>query len=81
MKLNTPIDLGRMIRDERKSRQWTQAILAEKVGLLQKDISRIENDTAKVDLHTLLGVCAALDIQLSAIRSNSGNAPSSTLGF
>ena len=81
MKLNTPIDLGHMIRDERKSRQWTQAILAEKAGLLQKDISRIENDTAKVNLHTLLGVCAVLEIQLSAIRGNSGNAPSTTLGF
>ncbi|MCY7297196.1 helix-turn-helix domain-containing protein [Alteromonas sp. a30] len=81
MKLNTPIDLGRVIRDERKNRQWTQAVLAEKAGLLQKDISRIENDTAKVNLQTLLGICAVLEIQLSALRNDSGNVPSTTLGF
>ena len=81
MKLNTPIDLGRIIRDERKNRQWTQAALAEKSGLLQKDISRIENDTAKVNLQTLLGVCAVLEIQLSANQVNSTKVSSTTLGF
>lgn len=81
MKLNTPIDLGRMIRDERKRRQWTQAVLAEKVGLLQKDISRIENDTAKVNLHSLLGVCAVLEIQLAAIRGDLSKASSTALDF
>lgn len=81
MKLNTPIDLGRIIRDERKHRQWTQAVLAEKVGLLQKDISRIENDTAKVNLQTLLGICAVLNIRLAATRSSSDSSPSTPLGF
>lgn len=86
MKLNSPLDLGRIIRDERKKRQWTQTVLANKTGLLQKDISRIENDTAKINLHTLLAICAALEIQLCVNQNDSTKAPISaipptTLGF
>ncbi len=81
MRLNTPIDLGRMIRDERKKKGWTQTELADKAGLLQKDISRIENHTAKVNLFVLLGICAVLNIQLLAERVESFDSSNSDLGF
>ena len=70
MKINTPNDIGYLIRDARKAHTWTQAQLAKKLGLFQKDISRIETDPSKVSLVTLLNVCAALNIKVLAERSH-----------
>lgn len=81
MKLNTPIDLGRLIRDERKQRGWTQTVLADKTNLLQKDISRIENNTDKINITVLMRLCAALDIQLFAHRRGTYQIAENTLGF
>jgi len=67
MKINLPGDLGRTIRDTRKANSWTQSDLADKVGLLQKDISRIENETGKVSLQKIMVVCAALSIHIDAL--------------
>ena len=68
MKINTPNDLSYMIRDARKDLKLTQAQLAKKLGLFQKDISRIETDPSKVSLVSLLNVCAALNIKVLAER-------------
>ncbi|MEP7705344.1 helix-turn-helix domain-containing protein [Paraglaciecola sp. 25GB23A] len=70
MKVNTPADISPIIRDARKAKGWTQAKLAKNVGLFQKDISRIETTPDKVSLITLLSVCSALDIKLSATANN-----------
>ena len=81
MKINLSADLGRVIRDTRKAYNWTQSDLAGKVGLFQKDISRIENDTAKVQLQKILVVCAALTIQIDASLSNKSLEQSQTVDF
>lgn len=70
MKINTPADISSVIRDARKEKGWTQLELAKKVGLFQKDISRIETAPDKVSLVTLLNVCSALSIKLSANAQN-----------
>ena len=70
MKVNTPADISPVIRDARKAKGWTQAELAKNIGLFQKDISRIETTPDKVSLITLLNVCSALDIKLSATANN-----------
>jgi len=71
VKINTPSDLGPLIPDARKATGWTQLELAKKVGLFQKDISRIETTPDKVSLVTLLNVCSALNIKISATQQNS----------
>ena len=39
VKVNTAKDLSAVIRDSRKSRGWTQANLAKRIGVYQGDIS------------------------------------------
>jgi len=65
MKINTSKDLGAIIRDERKSRKWTQAELAERIGVFQKDISKYETRPEKITMEVLIKLCAALNLTIS----------------
>ena len=71
MKINTPKDLSAVIRDSRKSKGWTQANLAKRIGVYQRDISNYETKPEKVSVEILIKLCAALDLEL-----NIGNQPS-----
>jgi HTH-type transcriptional regulator/antitoxin HipB len=75
VKINTPADISSVIPDARKEMGWTQVDLAKKVGLFQKDISRIETAADKVSLVTLLNVCSALSIKLSVNAQNTDDLP------
>ena len=70
MKINTPTDLGAVIKDSRKSKGWTQAALAKRIGVYQRDISNYETKPEKVSVDMLIKLCAALDLEL-----NIGNSP------
>lgn len=61
--------LGRMIRDTRIKKGWTQADLGRQVHMLQKDISLLEHDPGSAKLSRLLAVCAALELKLMAEES------------
>lgn len=65
MKINTPKDLGAIIKDSRKSCDWTQAKLAERIGVFQKDISNWETKPEKITIDMLIKVCAALDLDFN----------------
>ena len=65
MKVNTPKDLGAIIKDSRKSRNWTQAKLAERIGVFQKDISNCETKPEKITIDMLIKLCATLDLDLN----------------
>lgn len=64
MYINLAKDIGAIIRDSRKSKQWNQTELARKVGVTQRMISVIESNPAKIDLGIILQVCAVLDLKL-----------------
>lgn len=64
MYINLAKDIGVIIRDSRKSKQWNQTELANKLGLTQRSISVMENDPAKIDFGIILQVCAALGLKL-----------------
>lgn len=70
MKINTPTDLSAVIKDSRKSRGWTQANLAKRIGVYQRDISNCETKPEKVSVEMLIKLCAALDLEF-----NIGNQP------
>lgn len=70
MKINTPTDLSAVIKDSRKSRGWTQANLAKRIGVYQRDISNCETKPEKVSVEMLIKLCAALDLEF-----NIGNLP------
>jgi transcriptional regulator with XRE-family HTH domain len=65
MKINTPRDLSAAIKDSRKSKGWTQADLAKRVGVYQRDISNCETKPEKVSVEMLIKLCAALELELN----------------
>ncbi|RUO31088.1 helix-turn-helix domain-containing protein [Aliidiomarina soli] len=65
MRLNTPQDIGAMLRDARKAKSWTQAELASRLGMYQKDVSKAETQPEKLNVAVLLSICAMLDVRLS----------------
>jgi DNA-binding XRE family transcriptional regulator len=60
--------IGRLIKEKRLGKGYTQKELAEKVGLKQPDISRIEKGMANITLETLFKLCKVLDIKEIPIR-------------
>lgn len=56
------IFVGTKIRQMRKERNFTQAILAQKIGVQQSDLCRMENGEYKVSLDTLFKVLAVFGI-------------------
>lgn len=68
----TPKQIGAAIRRQRKLMKLSQAQLGEKCGLRQETISLLETGNPAARLETLLGVLAALDLELRmAPRSKS----------
>lgn len=59
--------IGSRIREIRKSRQWTQALLAERSGVEPSNISHIERAATKVSLPTLVSIANALDVSLDEL--------------
>ena len=63
--MNRPAQLelvGRKIRQLRRQRRLTQVELAEKIGIHQSDLSRMEQGEYKVGLDTLLKILQCFDL-------------------
>jgi transcriptional regulator with XRE-family HTH domain len=56
--------VGRKIRQLRRQRKLTQVELAEKIGIHQSDLSRMEQGEYKVGLDTLLKILATFDLSI-----------------
>jgi len=59
-----PKDIGNELRRVRKEAKLSQRELAERVGLWQETISKIENGASATKLGTIFDICAALDLEL-----------------
>lgn len=67
MPANKPAQLelvGRKIRQLRRQRKLTQVELAEKIGIHQSDLSRMEQGEYKVGLDTLLRILQTFDLSI-----------------
>ncbi len=65
--MNRPAQLelvGRKIRQLRRQRKLTQVELAEKIGVHQSDLSRMEQGEYKVGLDTLLRILGTFDLSI-----------------
>ena len=65
--MNRPAQLelvGRKIRQLRRQRKLTQVELAEKIGIHQSDLSRMEQGEYKVGLDTLLKILQCFDLTI-----------------
>ena len=56
--------VGRKLRQLRRQRKLTQVELAEKIGVHQSDLSRMEQGEYKVGLDTLLKILATFDLSI-----------------
>ena len=56
------VSLGQRIRKKRQTLHWTQAQLAQAVGLSVSFLGHIERGSRKASLETLVSICNVLDI-------------------
>lgn len=62
--------------EARKIRGLTQRQLAEKVGIKQPQLARIESGKQSPTIRTLVGICEALDYSLEIVVVRDENEPS-----
>ena len=72
-KARNPIQIGAIIREERRARGLTQAQLGELIGRRQATISKLEKGDAGVQLNTLFDVLAALNLELLVALRSAGS--------
>lgn len=65
--------VGSRIRALRKGRNLTQTELSEKIGILQSDLSRMEQGEYKVGLDTLFKILAVFELDMASFFDD-GNA-------
>jgi len=70
----TPNQIGNLIRRARRKRGLTQAQLGERAGLRQETISLVENGHPAARLDTILGLLAALDLELQIVPRSKATA-------
>ena len=56
------IEIGLLIRHNRELAKMTQSELAEKAGIYDKSVSRLETGTSKMRLDTFFGLAEALGV-------------------
>jgi HTH-type transcriptional regulator/antitoxin HipB len=69
----TPDQLGNAIRRMRKQAGLSQQALAEKCGLWQETISKIERGLPGAKIETIMQIMAALDLELVVRPRTRGN--------
>ena len=65
MILKTAREIGLLIRDQRKSRKWTQQKLADLLGVGRLWVIHMEQGKSTVRLDLVLSALRELDVQLS----------------
>lgn len=57
------MNLGTVLRRERKKRKLTLKVVSEKAGISQGFLSQIENDVSSPSVDTLVNVCSAIGVE------------------
>lgn len=58
------MNLGKVLKEARKKKGYTQVALAEKSGLKQSQIARLESNSSEPRVSTLIKISKALDFEL-----------------
>ncbi len=61
------MNLGAVLRKERKKRKLTLKVVSERAGISQGFLSQIENDVSSPSVDTLVNVCAAIGVEAGHI--------------
>jgi HTH-type transcriptional regulator/antitoxin HipB len=70
--VKTPQQLGAVLQGYRKTHKLTQAQVGARVGLPQKEISKLEMNPANTSLARVFKLLAALDLEL-VVRARGKN--------
>jgi HTH-type transcriptional regulator/antitoxin HipB len=62
--VKTPKQLGSILQGFRKDKLLTQAQVGERIGLLQKEVSKLELDSTNASLNRIFKLLAALELEL-----------------
>jgi transcriptional regulator with XRE-family HTH domain len=62
--------VGENIRAKRESRNFSQADLAEKIGMLRTSVTNIERGRQRPPLHILYKICQLLNVEVKEILPN-----------
>jgi len=68
----TPNDIGNALRKARKQQELSQQALANKSGVWQETISKIENGSPGTRLETIFDLCAALNLEIVIAERSKG---------
>lgn len=65
--------IGKMLREKRKDKGYTQQELADKTNLSRSYIADIEAERYTPSLNTIIKVARCLDLDLNFLQENDGN--------
>jgi len=66
------MNLGAVIRRERKRRELTLKVVAERAGVSQGFLSQVENDVNSPSVDTLVKICSAIGVDAGQILQQAG---------
>ena len=75
------IFVGSKIRQLRKERHLTQAVLAKKIGVQQSDLCRMENGEYKVALDTLFRILGVFGMKIGDFFQGTDEQPESVINI
>ena len=73
--IKTPQQLGAVLQGYRKSHQLTQAQVGARVGLPQKEISKLEMNPANTSLARVFKLLSALELEIVVRERGSAGKP------
>jgi transcriptional regulator with XRE-family HTH domain len=66
------MNLGAVIRKERKKRDLTLKVVAERAGISQGFLSQVENDVNSPSVDTLVKICSAIGVDVGQVIQQAG---------
>jgi transcriptional regulator with XRE-family HTH domain len=66
------VNLGALIRKNRKERKLTLKMVAEKAGVSEGFLSQVENSVSSPSVDTLVGICAAMGVSAGDLLNQAG---------
>jgi transcriptional regulator with XRE-family HTH domain len=66
------MNLGALIRKNRKERKLTLKTVAEKAGVSEGFLSQVENSVSSPSVDTLVGICAAMGVSAGDLLNQAG---------
>jgi transcriptional regulator with XRE-family HTH domain len=67
------VNLGALIRKNRKERKLTLKTVAEKAGVSEGFLSQVENSVSSPSVDTLVNICAAIGVSAGDLLNQAGN--------